>query len=102
MRHAEYNIGDSVLCRPPEELRKEAHHGLGSLAPVALDAGELGGEKLVKSLRAQHFHRQSSSLLSGQRGMAHCLISAVQPFLIIAADAEILRRFSLQNAAQLI
>jgi hypothetical protein len=57
MRHAEYYIGDSVLCRPPEELRKEAHHGLGSLAPVALYTGELGGEKLVKSLRAQHFHR---------------------------------------------
>jgi hypothetical protein len=53
-------------------------------------------------LRAQHFHRQSSSLLGGQRGMAHCFISAVQPFLIIAADAEILRRFSPQNAAQLI
>jgi len=66
VRHAEHYVGDSVLGRPPEKLRKEAHHGLGSLAAVPLHAGEFGGQKMVESLRAEHFHGQSSSFLGGQ------------------------------------
>jgi hypothetical protein len=63
-----------------DELQENCHHGLGSFTTVALDAGELGRDKVVKVLRSQELERETLPHFVVERFLGDLLESSPKPF----------------------